>query len=292
MRKTIILSLFILGSFVLRAQDAEPTFTVTPSEIDALTENVTIIFDVTGSSVEGISDVYIWSWSPQLSSPSEMLICYDGNSSNWGSISQNAKLTPVEGQPNKYMLALPMTVTRDNGEVTFNNMAELFGVGDTPGKIKEFGFLLRSQDGSKQTPGDMATSVTLLPLEFEASYFRTFPSKVSVNDVVTAYLNLSMIESSEDQKLPIADNFTAVVTLLDENGTSIVTSEPFETTFTNEEEYAFSFLAEKLGEFPEGKTVEDIAKCQVVFFGEVYNQDGSAETVSTSAFEFDFEDYE
>lgn len=291
MRKIIVLSIFILGAIVLKAQDDAPTFTVTPSEIDALTENVVIEFDVSGSAVEGLSEVYIWSWAPGLN-PSEMLLCYDQGSPNWGSISKNAKLEPVAGQPNKFRLSLPKTVTRAGTEVTFNNVAELFGVGDTPGKIKEFGFLLRSQDGSKQTPGNMATSISLLPLEFEASYFRTFPAKVSTKDVVTAYLNLSLIESSEDQKLTIADNITAVVTLLDNDGTVLATSEPFETSFTTEKEHSFSFLAEMAGEYAEGKSVEDVAKCLIVFSGDVYNQDGTSEVVSTQAFEFDFQVYE
>ncbi len=291
MRQLIIISILIFGTFVLKAQDALPKFTVTPSEIDALTENVVIEFDVTGSAVDGVTDVYIWSWAPGLN-PSEMLLDYDQGSPSWGSISDNAKLEPVAGQPNKFRLSLPKTVTRAGVEVTFNNVAELFGVGDTPGKIKEFGFLLRSQDGSKQTPGDMKTSIKLLPLEFEPSYFRTFPAKVSKNDVVTAYLNLSLIESSEDQKLSVSDAFTATVSLLDENGTVLLTSEAFETTFTSEKEHAFSFIAEMLGAFPEGKSLDDVSKCQVVFSGKVYNQDESFETVSTKVFEFDFQDYE
>lgn len=291
MRQLIILSILIFGTFVLKAQDVLPKFTVTPSEIDALTENVVIEFDVTGTVVEGLTDVYIWSWAPGLS-PSEMLLDYDQGSASWGSISGNAKLEPVAGQSNKFRLSLPKTVTRAGVEVTFNNVAELFGVGDTPGKIKEFGFLLRDQGGTKQTPGDMKTSITLLPLEFESSYFRTFPAKVSKKDVVTAYLNLSLIESSEDQKLAVADDITAQVSLLDEDGIVLLTSESMETSFTTEEEHAFSFLSEMLGAFPEGKSLDDVSKCQVVFSGKVYNQDGSFETVSSKAFEFDFQDYE
>nr|WP_319998361.1 hypothetical protein [uncultured Draconibacterium sp.] len=291
MRKLFILTIILLGAFALKAQEAAPKFTVTPSEIDALTENVTIEFDVTGSVVEGLSDVYIWAWAPGLT-PSEILLVYDQGSPSWGSISDNAKLDPVAGQPNKFTLTLPKTVTRAGVEVTFNNIAELFGVGDTPGKIKELGFLLRSQDGSKQTPGDMATSISLLPLEFEASYFRTFPAKVSKKDVVTAYLNLSMIESSEDQKLSVADSITAVVTLMDEDGATLVTSESMKTTFTSQNEYAFSFLSDVVGEFPEGKSIDNVTKCNIVFSGKIYNQNGSTEVVSTKAFEFEFQVYE
>ncbi len=291
MRKLIIVIIIILGAWGANAQNAAPKFTVTPSEIDALTENVTIIFDVTGSAVEGVSDVYIWAWAPGLS-PSEALICYDQGSPSWGSISTNAKLTPVAGEANKFMLKLPKTVTRAGTEVTFNNMAELFGVGDAPGKIKQMGFLLRSQDGSKQTPGDLATAINFLPLEFEKSYFRTFPAKVSANDVVTAYLNLSLLESGEDKKLPIADEITATVSLLTSNDTKVVVSEAITATMNEQGEYAVSFLPAMLGSFPQGTSIDDVAKCQVVFSGKVYSTDGTAQTVSTKTFGFDFQSFE
>jgi hypothetical protein len=291
MRKIIVLILIILSSYGLKAQNAVPTFTVTPSEIDALTENVTIVFDVTGSAVQGLTDVYIWAWAPGLN-PSETLLVYDEGSPSWGSISPNAKLDPLPGEPNKFTLSLPKTVTRGGAEVTFHNVAELFGVGDTPGKIKQFGFLLRSQDGSKQTPGDLATAVSLLPLEFEFSYFRTFPSQVSTKDVITAYLNLSQIESGEDARLQIAGQITATISLLDENNAVIANAENMATTFTSQKEYACTFFPEMLGDFTVGKSVNDAVKCKVVFSGEVYNQDASAAVVQTKAFEFEFQQYE
>lgn len=291
MRKLVLLTIIILASLGLKAQNAAPKFTVTPSEIDALTENVTIVFDVTGTAVDGLSEVYIWSWATGLS-PSEMLLCYDEGSPSWGSISKNAKLDPVPGDPKKFMLKLPKTVTRAGTTVTFNNVAELFGVGDTPGRIKEFGFLLRSQDGSKQTPGDMATSVTLLPLEFEASYFRTFPAKVSNKDVVTVYLNLGLLEPGEDQKLKIAGKIKASVSLLTANDTKILTAGPLTTIYTAQGEHAISFLPGMLAAFPQGTSIGNVAKCQVVFSGEVYGPDGTAQTVDTKTFEFEFQDYE
>ena len=291
MIKIFVIFLIILGSLGLKAQNSAPTFTVTPSEIDALTENVTIVFDVTGSAVQGLTDVYIWAWAPGLN-PSEILLVYDQGSPSWGSISPNAKLDPVPGEPSKFTLTLPKTVTRAGAEVTFHNVAELFGVGDTPGKIKEFGFLLRSQDGSKQTPGDMATSISLLPLEFEFSYFRTFPSQVSVKDVVTAYLNLAQIESGEDVRLQIANHITATISLLNKNNVVVASAKDLATTFTSEKEYACTILPQMLGTFSEGMSIDDVVKCKVVFSGEVYNQDGSAEVINTKAFEFEFQQYE
>lgn len=291
LKKLAVVFLIVLSTFGLKAQTALPKFTVSPSEIDALTENVTITFDVTGSAVEGLSDVYIWAWSPGLS-PAESLLDYDQGSPSWGSISQNAKLEPIAGSPNKFKLTLPKTVTRNGVQVKFNNVAELFGTGDAPGKIKEFGFLLRSQDGSKQTPGDLKTKVSLLPLEFTASYFRTFPAKVSNKDVVTAYLNLSLIESGEDQKLKVAGNIKATVILLAANNTTILTVQKLATSFTAEKEYAFTFLPEMLGTFPTGVSLADVAKCQVIFTGEVLDQLGAPSPVVTKTFEFSFQQYE
>lgn len=290
MKKLTIILLLVITAFTMNAQTL-PKFTVTPSDIDALTENVTIEFDVTGTAVAGLSDVYIWTWAPGLN-PSEALLVYDQGSPAWGSISQNAKLDPVPGDPNKFRLSLPKTVTRNGVQVTFNNMAEMFGVADSPGKMKEVGFLLRSQDGSKQTPGDLKTKITLLPLEFTAAYFRTFPSKVSSKDVVTVYMNPALMEAGEDQKLKVADKITVSVKLLSATNTDIVAVENQPATLTAEGEYAFTFLPAMLGSLPEGVTLADVANCEVKFSGEVYDQAGGTTRVETKAFTFSFQQYE
>lgn len=290
MKKLTIILLLVITAFTMNAQTL-PKFTVTPSDIDALTENVTIEFDVTGTAVAGLSDVYIWTWAPGLN-PSEALLVYDQGSPAWGSISQNAKLDPVPGDPNKFRLSLPKTVTRNGVQVTFNNMAELFGVADSPGKMKEVGFLLRSQDGSKQTPGDLKTKITLLPLEFTAAYFRTFPSKVSSKDVVTVYMNPALMEAGEDQKLKVADQIAVSVKLLSATNTDIVAVENQPATLTAEGEYAFTFLPAMLGTLPEGVTLDDVANCEVKFSGEVYDQAGGTSRVETKAFTFSFQQYE
>lgn len=290
MKKLTIILLFVISAFTINAQTL-PKFTVTPSDIDALTENVTIEFDVTGTAVAGLSDVYIWTWAPGLN-PSESLLVYDQGSPAWGSISQNAKLDPVPGDPNKFRLSLPKTVTRNGVQVTFNNMAELFGVADSPGKLKEVGFLLRSQDGSKQTPGELKTKITLLPLEFTAAYFRTFPSKVSSKDVVTVYLNPDLMEAGEDMKLKIADKMTVSVKLLSATNEVIVSVDNLPATLTAQNEYALTFLPSMLGAFPEGVTLDQVANCEVKFSGEVYDQAGGTTKVETKAFTFSFQQYE
>ena len=290
MKKAIIFFIVLLVG--MRVYSQLPTVTITPSEIDALTENVTIVFDVTGTDVEGVTDIYIWAWCPQLSSPSEILLDYDQGSASWGSISENAKLMPVEGQPNKRKIELPMTVTRAGVEVTFRNMAELFGVAETPGKIKEIGFLLRSQDGSKQTPGDMQSKITLLPLEFSESFMRTFPSKVSNTDVVTVYLNLNKLsEAGEQEQLLVVSDFEAEIILQDLDGNDIVTVGELVMMPERDGEYSVTFLPNFLGEFPEGKTIDDVTKFTVKFSGDLISGD-SVITAESNVYEVEFQEYE
>ncbi len=289
MKKLIIL-LLILSGGVLHTFGQVPKLTVTPGEIDALTENVTFTFDVTGTDVEGLTDIYIWAWSSDIGSPSEMLLCYDGGNASWGNISPNAKLEPVDSNPNLFTITLPKTVTRDDGEVTFKNVADLFGVSATPGKIKEFGFLLRSQDGSQQTPGDMQSKVTLKALIFEENIFRTFPASVSNKDVVTVYFNQNL---ADDAKQEIMTDVKVSVTLTDESGDVIIAhAEPVATTPERDGEFSYSFLPSMLGTFPDGVTLDDVKNMEVVFSGILNKPDGTTETVTSSTFEQVFSDYE
>ncbi|MDP4183911.1 MAG: hypothetical protein Q8862_01960 [Bacteroidota bacterium] len=292
MKRIIILIMMLTGGILSSfGQSDLPKFTVDPADIDALTENVTITFDVTGTAVAGLTDVYLWAWSSELGSPSEALIDYEGGSSSWGNISPNAKLTPVEGTTNKFQLKFPITVTRNGATVTFNNMADLFGVSATPGKLKEVGFLLRDVTGNKQTPGDKKTSIKLKALAFEESLFRTFPSGVSNKDIVTVYYNQNLATNPKEQ---VMSNIMVSVTLVDADGNTVVAmSEPVATTPDRDGEFAFTYLPSKLVDpFPEGKSVSDIKTMKVVFSGTLNKPDGTTETVTTSTFEQNFSDYQ
>ena len=285
MRKIILLSLLVFGLLsIVKAQN--PVVTTSPGDVDALTENVTITFDVTGTAVEGLTDVYIWAWSNDVKPKNaEMKLCYNGQSANWSDISENAKLAPVEGEANKFKIVLPITVTREEGEVTYKNIAELFGVGETPGKIKEFGFLLRSKDGSKQTPGDMATKVTLVPLVFQESLTRTFPSWFTTNDIVTLYYNQNLATNNQEK---IMKDIKISVALLDESETPIVSLLKQNVREERSKEYAYSFLPEKFAEFPDGKSINDVKKVKYQFIGVVKDSNGSDIEVKSGEFIVEF----
>jgi hypothetical protein len=100
------------------------------------------------------------------------------------------------------------------------------------------------------------------------------------------------METTEDQKLKIAAHITASITLLSATNTPILTVENLETRYTAEKEYAITFLPQMIGTLPEGVALTDVANCQVVFSGEVYDQAGVATLVNTRAFDFSFEQYE
>jgi hypothetical protein len=114
---------------------------------------------------------------------------------------------------------------------------------------------------------------------------------VSVSDVVTAYLNLSKIESSEDQKLAIADSIKAEISLLTAADVKVLTVSNIATTYTTEKEYACTFLPAMVGTLPSGVTINNVAKCQVVFSGKVRTQAGASEVVKTKTFEILFQPY-
>ena len=285
--KKIILSLYILlASISITLADGTAKLTVSPADVDALTENVTLTFDVSGTDLEGQTEVYLWSWSDA----GDMRLTTNTKGGGWGDLStENAILDPVEGEPNKFQLKLPKTVTYDGVERTFKNFADLFDVSANPAKVKKIGFLIRSADGSLQTDGDNATSLDLKPLIFEEKEFRTFPSSVSVNDVITAYLKRSMVS---DPMVQIMDNITISIELVDADGAVIITNaDPITPSISRENEYAVTFIAEKLGTISEGKSLEDITEMKVKYSGVLYNADGSTQVVESDVYTQEFKMY-
>lgn len=285
--KKIVLTIYMLFALIIGTMaDGVAGLTVSPSDVDALTENVTLTFDVSGTDLEGQTDVYLWSWSEA----GDMRLVTNTKGGGWGDLStENAKLDPVEGEPNKFQLKLPKTVTYDGTERVFKNFADLFDVAANPAKIKKIGFLIRSADGSLQTEGDNATSIVLKPLVFEEKDFRTFPSSVSVNDVISIYLNKSMLV---DPQLQIADNLKASIVLVDSDDNTIIsTTEAVELKMKRDNEYSYTFIPEKLGDVADGKQLSDIKTLKVKFSGVLNNADGTTELVESEFYTQELKEY-
>jgi hypothetical protein len=282
MKKLILIIAVLCIYFTTYSQ--KPTLKTIPADVDALTENVTLFFDVTGTSLEGMTDLYIWSWCNDIKSgPTEMKLCYDGSAGDWGNVSENAKLTYIEG--NTFKIQLPVTVTRDEGEVTFSTIADLFGFTENPGGIKKFGFLIRDKSGDKQASGD---DFTLAPLVFEESLFRTFPTSVSNTDVVTIFYNVNL---TTDYKMLSAKEISATIMLIDDDNNVLLSVENIPCAEERNNEYSCTFLADKLGDFPTGKSVDDVVELEAFFTG-IIEMNGIRDTVESGTFSKSFSVFE
>lgn len=279
MKKLYILIAILAGSLSLMAQPCK--YTMSPATIDAYTTPVTIIFDATGTPMEGETEAYLWSWAE---GGGNMDIC----GPEWNSIYPSAKLTPVEGEPNKYKLELPYTTEVKGETITFSTFADLFSSTIAPGKLLHVGFMLRSQDGSKQTAGDMECDLRLSPLNFSDSEFRTFPSAVSAADVISVYLNPAL---SSNNSVRLMQEVKMNFVFLDAAGNVLYTTpEDLPATLDERGCWTYTFLTEKFVVLPAGKTNADIAKFKVTFKGNIKNYQGESQTVETS-FEQDFKNY-
>jgi hypothetical protein len=279
-----ILSIIFFVVFCGNAFSQKPILKTTPIDVDALTENVALIFDVTGTTLEGLNDLYIWSWSNNIKSgPTEMLLCYNGLKGDWGNVSEDAKLIHVQG--NLFKIQLPITVTRDNGVVTYSTISDLFGFTENPGGLKAFGFLIRTKSGDKQASGD---DFKLVPLMFEESLFRTFPSSVSNSDIVTLYYNMSL---STNSKMLISKEIGVSISLLDSDDHVVVRKNNIPTIIERKDEYSFTFLSEKLADFPSTKSIKNIAKMKAYFYG-IIETNGVRDTVKSEVFSKDFAVFE
>ena len=280
--KGIILYAIIWALAISVCAQGKAKVSVVPANVDAFTSPVTIILDARGTGLEGQSDVYVWSWA-EGADPAEMKIC----GSNWGAILPSAKLDRVEGETDVYKIELPLTTMVNGKEETYNNFSDLFFI--VPGKLKRIGFLLRNMDGSLQTEGDFATELILASLVFEDSEYRSFPSSVSVKDVVTVYLNQNF---SKDLKVRIMEDVMLKISFMDA-GDVVIGEMPDYVSAKMESSgvWSFTFLPDRLMVLQEDKTISDVVKMKLIYRGTLNKPDGSKEDVERE-FEQTFKLYE
>ncbi|MBD2766696.1 hypothetical protein IC235_02180 [Hymenobacter sp. BT664] len=130
-------------------------------------DRVVITVDVTGTPVEGISPLYIWAFIPGGGGDAIT------NGPNFNSSLPAARMTQDPTNPNKWSF-------------TVSSSVDFFA--KPAGAVTAFGFLVKNQDGTKQT-ADFTLPVK--PLEYIAKRVETFPSNFSEADVVTIKYNQS-----------------------------------------------------------------------------------------------------
>lgn len=264
MKKFFSILFLTFSVFTLKAQ-----VTFSPATFTAV-DQVTITVDVTGSkggAMEGQTDAYIWIFSnPSIPDNSPDLPRFpkkDGIVNGaWGNSSEAAKMTHIGG--NKFQFTFKPT--------------EMFGL--TPAQLKDFGFLVKTKTGSKQTDDYKPHSIE--PLIFVPTKLRVFPAKVSQSDVVTVVFDKALATTINEQRMtPTA----VAVTVVDEDGKETPLSLAVRQMENNL--WGASFIPTRSVPVPAGKK---LVKFRYKFNGSVLDTNGSSMTVSSTEAEVPFSD--
>jgi hypothetical protein len=212
------LILYILTIFVFSAVGfaQRGTFTVkaTPSSF-TVEDSITLEVDLSNSpDMAGKDEVYIWIFANGSINGD---VNADGE---WTNSKEKAKMTKIG--TNRFRFGfIPLTM--------WPNVA--------PAELKEFAFLLKLKDGSKQT--DNSAKLPIDPLTFTETTYLTFPDKVGEDDVVTIYFNQFLATDVTEQRMtPTTITITAI------SQTDLAVGSPLTGTLINEgnKRYSFTFI--------------------------------------------------
>lgn len=155
-------------------------------------DQVTLTIDVTGTPVAGVSQAYIWIWAnPGGVGPTPNGVV----NGQWGASDPSAAMTSLGG--NKWSFTFTGTT--------------LFGL--APADLHDFGFLVKTVNGSAQTQDFKPFKFD--PLVFTPTKLRIFPAKVDTSDVVMINFDQSLGATVNEQRMtPVS----ATVTAFDETG--------------------------------------------------------------------------
>lgn len=189
-RKIFLLFAGVMVLFCMHAKAQNPSFS--PAVFTAQ-DQVTLTIDVTGTPLDGVAQPYIWIWAnPGGVGPAPNGIVNGA----WTASDPSSKLTAAG--TNKWTFTFTGTT--------------LFGL--APADLHDFGFLIKTVDGSKQTPDFKPFKFD--PLVFTPTKLRIFPGKVDTSDVVTVNFDRSLGATVNEQRMsPVS----ATITAFDETGT-------------------------------------------------------------------------
>ncbi len=247
---------FLLFS-ILTAYSASAQVTFSPAVFTAEDE-VTLTVDVSGTKMEGASEAYIWIFSNVGVGGGR-----DGfTNTAWTASPDTAKMTAAG--PNKWSYTFTGTT--------------MFG--QTPGELKNFGFLAKSKDGSKQT--DNFEPFAFDPLVFIPALLRVFPSKVDVDDVVTVNYEQSLGTTVAEQRMSPA---TATITMLDDAGNTVGAALTIPVRKTEASAWSATFIPSRSFTPAAGRK---LARFRYKFNGTTRDASGASTTVSSSEAELTF----
>jgi len=176
MRKIFFLALLTVASQLGFAQFNTVTFTPATFTGD---DQVTLTIDLTGTSLAGESEVYIWAFANSGTNDPQYPTKDGITNTSWGNSPEIAKFTSLGG---------------NRWSFTFTG-SELFLL--TPGQLKHFQFLVKTKTGNKQTSD--SPKYPFAPVAYVPAVYRLFPSRMDQNDAITIYfyqnLSTDIVES-------------------------------------------------------------------------------------------------
>ncbi|MBC7915087.1 MAG: hypothetical protein H7Y07_13300 [Pyrinomonadaceae bacterium] len=261
MKKLLIL---LFTSLSLNAVSQNSKVTLAPKVFTAEDE-VTITVDVSGTPLSGSAEAYLWAFS-NTSKDNPAYPKKDGKTNGqWGASDEKAKMTKVGTDLWQYKFIATV----------------LYEV--SPAQLFDFGFLVKSKDGTKQTPDFKPFNFD--PIVFIPSEKRIFPAKVSENDMVTVFFDQKLSTSTDQGRMtPI----TIKITIYDMNDQVIAT--PKINLILKKEvngTFSYSFISTKLFAVPAGVKVKKFAYS---FSGTGKDVTGSTIAVTSDESSFEFLD--
>lgn len=256
MKKILSLIILLVAATGLQAQTSGAVVTTVPANFTAL-DQVKIIVDVSNvGNLAGKEPLYIWTWDPGDPAP--------GNGA-WDNSNEARKMTK-EG-PNVWS----WTITP----------ATYYGV--APGTITQIQFLVKAKNAN----GDLKTDdikLAVAPLVYTPTDFRTFPSTVSQNDLISVYLDQNLATDLTTQRMTPTN---AEVKLFDASNAQVGSTKTYAVSALGNKTFRFRLFPK--GEFtiPAGVKVNRIT---VTYTGTILNTSGAPVSASSKEFQFLLDD--
>lgn len=244
--------LFYLFLFLTAAVWANAQVTISPSSFTA-EDQITVTVDVTGTSMAGASEAYLWLWGNSGDSPLNTA---------WGNSPTAAKMTAAG--TNKWSYTFTATL--------------MWGL--PPVSLTRFNFLVKKKDGSAQSPdyGPFAFD----PLVFIPTMLRVFPAKVDKSDVVTVNFDRSLGVTTNEQRMTPTN---VTITMYDETNAQVGSPLTVNARVLAENIWAATFIP--TSNFTPGAG-HVLKKFRYKFNGTVLNPSGVPTAVSSSEAEVIF----
>lgn len=251
---SILTTLFV--AFSMNAQTSGAVITTIPANFTAL-DQVKIIVDVSAvGNLAGLEPLYIWTWDPGNPAP--------GNGS-WDNSNEARRM--VKEAQNKWS----WTITP----------ADYYGV--APGSVTRLQFLVKAKDGN----GDKKTndlSLSVAPLIFTPTDFRTFPAVAGQNELLTVYFDQTLASDLTTQRMLPSQ---AEVRLYNTSGGQVGAVKTYNLTSLGSKLFSFVTLPKTDFAITPGTQIN---KMVVIYKGTMLNASGGTINVTSVPYEKLFDD--